>query len=325
MDIEYLLWLQGIRESLSPFIEMLMNVITHLGGNICLAVVPCVIYWTLDKELGMFALVNVCIGGNINQTVKDTACVYRPWIRDPRVVPSPAALDGATGYSFPSGHTQSAGCVYGATAWKLRKRRRAVSIFLVVITLLVAFSRNFLGVHAPQDVLVALAETALSIWLSQLVIAWVRRETTKDTTVLAIGIAVAVVLMAYTALKPYPMDYVDGVLLVDPTKMKLDAFSCAGILAGVTAGWFLEHRYVRFSTDCSAGRKAVRFAICLAVVGIFFGMAQLIKLALGRGMVYATAKGLFPAFSGVFIGPAVSAPLERRFAPSDTENPRGSR
>ena len=72
MDIEYLLWLQGIREAAGPAIEMIMNVVTFLGSSAMLAVVPCILYWIVDKELGLFILTNIGIGNNINQLLKET-------------------------------------------------------------------------------------------------------------------------------------------------------------------------------------------------------------------------------------------------------------
>ena len=278
MDIEYLLWLQGIREAAGPAIEMIMNVITFLGSSATLAVVPCILYWIVDKELGLFILTNIGIGNNINQLVKDTACVYRPWIRDTRIAPSRMAMGHATGYSFPSGHTQGSASVYGSLAWRIRERHPQ-AILLAILVLLIAFSRNFLGVHTPQDVLVALC---------------------------------------------IPMDYVGGVLLVDPAEMRLDAYSTAGVAAGTLVGWFLEHRYVRFSTDCSAKRKAIRLVVGLLTVALFLGLAQLIKFTLGNGIAYAVAKGLFAAFSGVFTGPAIARYFEDRFDPSGTGSRRES-
>ena len=323
MDIEYLLWLQGIREAAGPVVETIMNVITELGSGVVLALVPCLVYWIVDKRLGQYLLVNIAIGNNINSTVKDIACVYRPWIRDARIIPSESALENATGYSFPSGHTQGAASTFGAIAYKLRERR-AVCVLLTLLVLLIAFSRNYLGVHTPQDVLVALAIGALSIGLSNLFIAWVGKDGVRDTTVLAVCLAVVAALALFTALKPYPMDYVDGELLVDPDRMRLDAYSNLAIGGGVALGWFLEKRYVRFSTDCSTKRKVVRLIVCIVLVASFMGLAQLIKFALGRGVAYAVARGLFPAFIGSFAGPAVSARLEDRFAPSDTESSRES-
>ncbi len=323
MDIEYLLWLQGIREAAGPVIETIMNLISALCNGAGIAVVPCMLYWLLDKDAGMFVMVNLGIGNNLNQLIKDSACVYRPWIRDSRIIPSAGALGHATGYSFPSGHTQAAGSVFGSIAWRYRAKRWLVAI-CTIITLLVGFSRNFLGVHAPQDVAAALIEAVLVIWFSRRFVDWAKRKTTKDTTVLCLGLITLALILLYTELKPYPMDYVGGVLLVDPAAMKLDAYSNAGILGGVIVGWFLEQRYVRFSTDCSRTQKLARLVVCALMMGLFVGLGQLVKLALGHGIAYAVAKGLFPAFIGVFAGPAVSAFFERRFDPSDTHPPRES-
>ena len=131
-------------------------------------------------------------------------------------------------------------------------------------------------------------------------------------------------IVVYTTVKPYPMDYVGGVLLVDPAEMRLDAYSTAGVAAGTLVGWFLEHRYVRFSTDCSAKRKAIRLVVGLLTVALFLGLAQLIKFTLGNGIAYAVAKGLFAAFSGVFTGPAIARYFEDRFDPSGTGSRRES-
>ena len=323
MDIEFLLWLQGIRETLGPAVEAFMNAITLLGSSVPTTVIACTIYWVVSKELGLFIFTNFGIGNNINQTIKDTACVYRPWVRDARIHPSVAALGHATGYSFPSGHTQGAGSLYGSIAWKNREKKPLAALLLFLV-LLIGFSRTYLGVHTPQDVIVAIAEAALTIWLSERFIAWVRRDTTKDTTVLAVGFAVLAAIVLYTVLKPYPMDYVDGQLLVDPAKMKLDAYSNAGLLGGVLLGWFLEHRYVRFSTDVSLKRKVVRFIVCVATVGVFYGITLLIKASLGSGVEYATARGLFTAFSAVFAGPAIATFFENLIDRTGSDSPRES-
>lgn len=324
MDIEYLLWLQGIRETAGPFIESLMNAFSHICDGALIAIVPCLLYWVVDKRAGLFVMANLAIGGNINQTVKDTACVYRPWIRDARIIPSEEAIVHATGYSFPSGHTQSAATTFGPIAWCFREKRWVV-VLCTALTLLIGFSRNFLGVHAPQDVAFALIESAIVLWVATHLFRQVDSGYIKDGAILVAGIVCVAILLLYTELKAYPMDYVDGELLVDPTKMKLDAYSQAGILLGIVAGWYLEKRYVGFTTDCSTKQKLVRLLVCVLMMGLFIGLGQFIKFVLGRGIIYAWVKGLFPAFIGSFVGPAVSAPLERRFAPSDTESPRESR
>ncbi len=83
-------------------------------------------------------------------------------------------------------------------------------------------SRNFLGVHTPQDVLVGFVATAILMFI----IAKVQdkldgNEKTKDILTLC-GILLVIAVIIYIQVKPYPMDYVDGELLADPVKMMKD-------------------------------------------------------------------------------------------------------
>jgi undecaprenyl-diphosphatase len=65
----------------------------------------------------------------------------------------------AASSSFPSGHAMSATVVYGTVAYllaRLQKRgwARALTLFLAVVTiLLICFTRLYLGVHYPSDVI----------------------------------------------------------------------------------------------------------------------------------------------------------------------------
>ena len=73
----------------------------------------------------------------VNGFLKVTACVYRPWIRDARIVPDSAALAEATGYSFPSGHSMNGASLYGGGAIR-KELPRARRIVLGVIVALIA-------------------------------------------------------------------------------------------------------------------------------------------------------------------------------------------
>ncbi len=70
-----------------------------------------------------------------------------------------------------------------------------------------------------------------------------------------IRIAPCVLGIIYIQLKPYPMDYLGGNLIVDPEKMKLDAFGNSGSLLGVVLGRVLEKRFVKFSTMAPKYRR----------------------------------------------------------------------
>ena len=119
--------------------------------------VPAFVYWCIDKRSGLYTIASYHASVSINAVVKLTFCVYRPWIRNSRVLPAGDAITTATGYSFPSGHTTTAAPIYGGLAVSTWKKLRWISVLCFICLGLTAFSRNYLGVHTPQDVLVGLA------------------------------------------------------------------------------------------------------------------------------------------------------------------------
>ena len=108
MDIDYLLFLQdfrnGINDALTPFMEFISLFAVSL-----LVCFPILMYWMVNKRDGLYMLASYALTMGINSIVKLTVCAYRPWIRDERIRPAGDAITTATGYSFPSGHTVSAG------------------------------------------------------------------------------------------------------------------------------------------------------------------------------------------------------------------------
>ena len=125
---------------------------------------------------------------------------------DARIIPNTEARITATGYSFPSGHSMNASSLYGGGAIR-KDLPRALRIALGLIAVLIAFSRNFLGVHTPQDVLVGLAAGVLVMWLTGLLMRWVASHPGKDVFVALAGIGLGAAVAVYAALKPYPADY----------------------------------------------------------------------------------------------------------------------
>ena len=175
-----------------------------------------------------------------------TVCAYRPWIRSDLIEPAGDSKVAATGYSFPSGHTTEATAVYGTTvAWQ-HKRRRWLAVLCGVLIALTGFSRNFLGVHTPQDVVVGFSVTLIML----LVVGYGQRKIDGDDRKLdilsIIGVLVVIATLIYITVKPYPMDYVNGVLLVDPNKMMNDTFKACGAFIGFLAGSFIERHYIHY-------------------------------------------------------------------------------
>ncbi|HAL18558.1 MAG TPA: phosphatidic acid phosphatase [Spirochaetaceae bacterium] len=211
-----------------------------------LILIPVFVYWVIGKRRGLFTLASYFLCAGLNALVKLTACVYRPWIRDPRIIPAGDSIETATGYSFPSGHTITAGTIYGGTALSLWKPARLFSILCLILVFLTGFSRNYLGVHTPQDVIVGVLEAALVLFVVEKLFMHVEKKIESEIIVLSIFFAIGWLGMAYVTYKSYPMDYIDGKLLVDPMKMKADGYTNLGYLIAFPVARLFEKSFVKF-------------------------------------------------------------------------------
>ena len=236
---------------------------TWLGELNTALIIMALLYWCVSKDFGAYLLMGWSGNRLVNGMLKVTVCAYRPWIRDARVVPYGDSITTATGYSFPSGHTMNAATVYGGGAVR-KDLPRVLRIVLGLLVLLVAFSRNYLGVHTPQDVLVGAAAGILVMWLTVKLMEWVKIHPEKDLLVVCIGVGLAIAVAIYAAVKPYPVDKdAAGKVLVEGAKMANDTFKGVGWCAAFLTGWILERRFVQFSTDISMVKRFTRLAVGL--------------------------------------------------------------
>lgn len=309
MDIEYLLWLQNIRNHLGPVMEAVFNGISLLG--IAALVFGFIIYLCYSKKNGLFILTSFTLGTVVNNTIKNIVCCYRPWIRDSRVKPSKHALKGATGYSFPSGHSQTGACVYGAIGWRYRTRK-ALKWLMIILIILVPFSRNYLGVHTPQDVITGTLEGLFMVFLTQKIFDWYEKGEHHDLWIMISGLLVDAALILFTICKSYPMNYENGKLVVNPIVMQADALKAYGFFAGFLIGGYLEHRYVNFSTDQLDLKKRI---IRLVITGIPAGIGYLIGHML-KGVIGVRTADFIGAFLAMlcvmYLGPYVFTKKEKK-------------
>jgi membrane-associated phospholipid phosphatase len=278
MDIDYLLFLQRFRErindALTPFMELV-----SLFAISFLITIPAFIYWCKDKRIGLYALSTYALSSVLTVVVKLTACVYRPWIRDSRIIPAGNAVMFSTGYSFPSGHTSNAASIYGGLALKSPKKRRWIKVICVLMILLTAFSRNYLGVHTPQDVLTAILLGTIAVLFMSKLFAYLSEHTEKEDIVLAAGIVFCIAALVYISVKPYPRDIVNGKLLVDPKAMMKDGFGCIGRLTALCVARYAERKWVRYTPSLSP--KTIMLGIAgsfITVLIITFGIFPLRSL-----------------------------------------------
>ena len=186
MDINILLALQNFRNGVGACLVSFMTKMSFIGEMNTVLIITALIYWCVSKDFGQYLLMGWSANRVVNGFLKVTACVYRPWIRDARIVPESGALAAATGYSFPSGHSTNAASLFGGGAIR-KELPKALRIVLGVVLALIPFSRCFLGVHTPQDVLVGTGAGLLVMWLTVKLIAWIETHPEKDVASMRIS------------------------------------------------------------------------------------------------------------------------------------------
>lgn len=255
MDILYAL--EKIR---TPFWNGVMSAVTQLGGEVIFIVAAVVVFWCVSKWEGYYLMTIAFCGTVLNQFLKLICRVPRPWVRDPNFTIVESARAEATGYSFPSGHTQNAIGLFGGMArWG---GRRWVRLGLTALALVIAFSRMYLGVHTPADVGVSLVlAAALVLGLYPLM----RRAQEKPRYmgyVLATMLVVSGAFVVFVEAYGFSAD-TDAENLASGIG---NAWKMLGAVAGMTLAWLLDRRYIHFETQAVWWVQVIKVAVGMALL-----------------------------------------------------------
>ena len=260
----------------NPVTDFLFSLITYIGDETVFLVVAIAFFWCINKREGYYILMTGLLGTLFNQFLKLVCRIPRPWVRDPafkeKVVPS--AFERATGYSFPSGHTQNVGGTFGSIG--LFARKNWLRITSIVVIVLVSFSRMYLGVHTPADVGVSLLIAgALVLILYPL---FADEATFHRAMPILIGISAVLAFgfLAYVlSISP------DGLDAHNYESARKNAATLVGCLVGLLVVYPLDRYKINFTTD-----------------GVWY--SRVIKLVLGLGIVLAVKSGLSKPLEALF-------------------------
>ena len=249
----------------APGLNEFMLLITKLGEETAFLVAALIVFWCVDKRKGYFVMTVGFIGTMGNQFLKLACRVPRPWVLDENFTILEQAREAAAGYSFPSGHSQSAVGTFGAIAAVSGKRW--IRWACIAVCVLVPFSRMYIGVHTPADVLVGAAMALVMVLALRRPV--IEKGTPAMKVLISVMILMAVGLLLYTEFWPFPED-MDAHNLESGTK---NAYTMIGCLTGVTVVYIAERKYVNFSTEA-------------------VWWAQLLKIVLGLVAVLLVKEGL---------------------------------
>lgn len=301
--MELLYWFESVR---TPVLDAVMSLVTRLGEETCFLVAALLVFWCVDKRRGYYLLTVGFVGTLLNQWLKIVCRIPRPWVRDPNFTIVESARAEATGYSFPSGHTQNAIGLFGGMArWG---GRRWVRLGLTALALIIAFSRMYLGVHTPADVGVSLVlAAALVLGLYPLM----RRAQEKPRYmgyVLAAMLVVSGAFVVSVETCGFPAD-MDAENLASGIG---NAWKMLGAVAGMTLAWLLDRRYIHFETQAVWWVQVIKVAVGMALLlAIKSGLkAPLLALLGHEGLAGGVRYFLLVLVAGA-IWPLVFRPMSK--------------
>ncbi len=112
MDLLY--FFESIR---TPFLNVVMQLITELGGETVFLAAAIILFWCVDKKEGYYMMTVGFAGIIVNQFLKLWFRIPRPWVKDPgfTIVDSARAAAGAgdlpdRGVPHVPGRTHAPGC-----------------------------------------------------------------------------------------------------------------------------------------------------------------------------------------------------------------------
>lgn len=283
--MEFLRLLESVR---TPGMSAFLSAITYLGDEtVSIILIAIAFFWCVDKRQSYYIFAAGLIGTVGNQWLKLIFRIPRPWVVDPGFTIVESARAAATGYSFPSGHTQNAVATFGCLA--LANRKTWLRVVCGAIILLVPFSRMYLGVHTPLDVGVAFAGAVvlvLALWPCYRDSAAFRR---CERAILLVMLAVSLGYVIWTSVTVFPPD-VDAENLAHGIQ---NGWTLLGCMLGLAVSYWFDEKKLHFSEKAPL-------------------LGQICKLALGLALLFAIRVGVKAALNAI-AGGAVWANAVRYF------------
>ncbi len=252
--------LRFIREITNPFIDFLTEIITMLGEEYIMVLLLVIIYFIYDKTFGKKLAYIIFTSLAINNSLKGIVCRTRPFIVDPTL--DSVRKQTATGYSFPSGHTQNSSTVYLGYAYNNNYKKKLIWSIAITLSILIGLSRLVLAVHYPTDVLAGLVlGTSCAIFLSILF----NKVATNPKRELLLYALTFIIFLPFVFIF-YQKDYASIYIY-------RNFYTTFSMFAGYIIGSFIETKYVDFNNNSLLKTKIFRLigAIILYII-INFGL-----------------------------------------------------
>ena len=267
-----------VLQTLSPALDVPMKAITFLGKLEFYILFVTFLYWIIDTQLA-FRVLMVLLSTDVLATAfKQLFHQPRPyWIGDVK------GMSVETSYGIPSTHSSGPVSFWGYLAYQMKKRW--LWITAIALILLIGFSRLYLGVHFPHDVvfgwLIGLTMLYLFIKNETKFSNWISARTTNyqigfsfviSLLFIAIGLLVRVLIAGSS--DPSAWSH-----FATEARSPGYYFTLSGIFIGATTGYILMKLHANFQTTGTVLQKLLRYFVgLLGVFVILYGLDPLFSL-----------------------------------------------
>ncbi|MBR2491997.1 MAG: phosphatase PAP2 family protein [Paludibacteraceae bacterium] len=238
--------LQRLEQMRTPFLDTLMEMVTLLGEETILIVMIAVLCFMFHKENAYRLCFLTVFSLGLNGFLKNLLKIPRPFSTGAVTCVRP---ETATGYSFPSGHTQNFATWSTAVAKILRKKRFLITA--LVLSVLMGFSRMYLGAHYPSDVMVGLMLGILVGFFGNDLY-----DKLKNPKKMYLPTFLGMILFAIF-------------FLISPDPHFADYFKCVGLMGGLTVSVHLDTRYGNLSYGVPFYKKLLRVILAVVLALVF--------------------------------------------------------
>jgi membrane-associated phospholipid phosphatase len=283
----------ALQSSVGDWFIIPMRFFSYLGNEEFFLLVLPLIYWSVDSALGLRVAFILVTSNLINFIGKLIFAGPRPYWVSSHIR---ALWSTETTFGIPSGHAQNAASIWGMfAAGNSASKRTWVWVVSIIIIFFIGFSRIYLGVHFPHDVIFGWLFGALILWAFvrfwEPVGAWVGKKTLRQQILIAFVVSLIFIVLGFgasTLRSGYKVpetwisnSVLDGTALPDPINGN-GTFTSAGTFFGLAVGaaWIMSMG--GYQASGPIGKRAIRYVI--GVIGI-------LVLYLGLGAIFPRGDG----------------------------------
>ena len=241
----------------TPLLDSFFRAITSLGDELFYLLLFPFLLWCVDFYLGIRVGIIFLSSVYLNAGLKEIFQQPRPF----DILPEIQKVH-ASGYGFPSGHAQSSLVVWGSIAyWKKQTWIRNLSVLLI---LLIGFSRIYLGVHFPTDILGGWLFGGLILGLSYFIFSKIKLDFIQGNMIFKIiGITLFPVILLQIQSSP-------------------DIISSVAVLTGIGYGLLLFHSFIGEIRPGNWLKRLISFLVGVIGIGIIYLGLKLILPSEGQ-------------------------------------------